>query len=213
MKKTIYDKFDKTKLSQLPKLVFPGRIYVIVSESEAKRAMRYIMSLPLVGIDTETRPSFSKYRSYKVALLQVSTENECFLFRLNHLGISASIKRFLESETIKVGASLHDDIHMMSAREKFTPRNFVDIQKLVECLGIKDKALKKLYANLLGKNISKAQQLSNWEADILTDAQKQYAATDAWVCINLYKEIQRLIETKDYELIITEKPDNEESIS
>lgn len=204
MKKIIYDKIDKGKISSMKRVVFPGRIFVITTESEARRAIDYIMTFKLVGFDTETRPSFRKHVTYKVALMQVSTGDECFLFRLNRLGITPDIKRFLESDVIKVGASLHDDIHVMSSREKFTPKNFIDLQNLVEQLGVKDKALKKLYANFFGMNISKAQQLTNWEADILTEPQKQYAAIDAWVCIDLYNEITRLIETKEYELIVNQ---------
>lgn len=114
------------------------------------------------------------------------------------------IIHLLEADNAKVGISLHDDIHMMSQRHAFTPRNFIDLQTIVGELGIEDRALRKLYANLFHQKISKAQQLSNWEADILTEPQKRYAATDAWSCINLYNEIVRLKETHDYQLIITE---------
>ena len=188
----------------MPRLEFPGRIIVITTEGEAEKAVNYLLTFPLLGIDTETRPSFRRRVSNKVALLQVSTEDTCFLFRLNILGLSASIKRLLESDVIKVGVSLHDDILMMGKREKFKPGNFIDLQQLIEQLGVKDKALRKMYANLLGMNISKAQQLSNWEAPILSDPQKQYAAIDAWACINLYNEITRLIQTHDYNIIPAE---------
>ena len=212
MAKKIYEKFDVKKISGMPRLVFPGRVFVISTEREAAKAVDYIMTHDLVGVDTETRPSFRKNVSYKVSLLQVSTGEECFLFRLNILGISASIKRFLESKVKKVGASLHDDILMMSKRESFRPKNFIDVQDMIEALGVKDKALRKMYANLLGKNISKAQQLSNWEADVLSDAQKQYAATDAWACINLYDEINRLVATRDYEFIAAPKEEDSEAL-
>ncbi len=208
-KKTIYEKYDKKLIPSLPKLAFPGRIFVITTEKEAEKAVDFLMKFHLLGIDTETKPSFKKHIIHKVALLQVSTENECFLFRLNRLGISSAILRLLESDILKVGVSLSDDIRMISARTKFYPDNFVDLQAMVELLGIKDKSLAKLYANLFGKKISKSQQLSNWECDILSEAQMQYAAIDAWACINLYKEIKHLINTQDYELIIND----EESLS
>ncbi|MDO4801824.1 MAG: 3'-5' exonuclease [Prevotellaceae bacterium] len=208
-KKTLYEKYDKKLSPSLPKLAFPGRIFVITTEKEAEKAVDFLMKFHLLGIDTETKPSFKKHVMHKVALLQVSTENECFLFRLNRLGISSAILRLLESDILKVGVSLSDDIRMISARTKFHPDNFVDLQKMVELLGIKDKSLAKLYANLFGKKISKSQQLSNWECDILSEAQMQYAAIDAWACINLYKEIKHLINTQDYELIIND----EESLS
>ena len=206
--KTIYEKIDKAKIPAMPRLEFPGRIIVITTEGEAEKAVDYLLTFPLLGIDTETRPSFRRHVSNKVALLQVSTEDTCFLFRLNILGLSSSVKRLLESEVMKVGVSLHDDVAMMMKRADFKPGNFIDLQQFVEQLGVKDKALRKMYANLLQMNISKAQQLSNWEADILSEAQKQYAAIDAWACINLYKEIIRLAETQDYELVRNEaQPD------
>lgn len=207
--KILYEKYDKKLISSLPRLTFPGRIFVITTEKEAEKAVDFLMKFHLLGIDTETKPSFKKKVLNKVALLQVSTENECFLFRLNRLGISSAVLRLLESDILKVGVSLSDDIRMISTRSKFHPDNFVDLQNMVELLGIKDKALAKLYANLFGMKISKSQQLSNWEADILSEAQMQYAAIDAWACINLYKEIKHLIETQDYELIIND----EESLS
>lgn len=129
-----------------------------------------------------------------VALLQVSAQNVCFLFRLNVLGLTDSIKRLLsdEGETIKVGLSWHDDICGLLKRGFFHPGTFIDIQHIAKEMGIQDQSLQKLYANLLGRRVSKSQQLSNWEAPSLTDAQKNYAATDAWACIQLYEEMMRL---------------------
>lgn len=208
-KKILYEKYDKKLIPSLPRLTFSGRIFVITTEKEADKAVKFLRKFPILGIDTETRPSFQKNVIHKVALLQVSTENECFLFRLNRLGASSAVLSLLESDIMKVGVSLCDDIRKISERAHFNPANFVDLQKMVELLGIKDKALSKLYANLFGMKISKTQQLSNWESDILTEAQMQYAAIDAWACIKLYKEIKQLINTQDYELVI----DDEESIS
>ncbi|MDO4819639.1 MAG: 3'-5' exonuclease [Prevotella sp.] len=202
--KIIYSKFDDKAIAKLPAVTFNGRIFVLTTVGEAKRAVDYLLTFPLLGLDTETRPSFRRGRSNQVALLQVSTPDEAFLFRLNRIGMCPEIIHLLEADNAKVGISLHDDIHMMSQRHAFTPRNFIDLQTIVGELGIEDRALRKLYANLFHQKISKAQQLSNWEADILTEPQKRYAATDAWSCINLYNEIVRLKETHDYQLIITE---------
>ena len=210
--KRLYEKIDKSIIPEMPKLVFPGRIFVITTERDAEEAVNYLLTFPLVGIDTETKPSFHRNVTNKVALLQVSTDDTCFLFRLNRLKVSPAVMRFLESDVVKVGASLNDDIRMMSRRAKFTPGHFIDVQDMIGQLGIQDRALRKMYANLFGMNISKHQQLSNWEADILTDAQMQYAATDAWACIHIYNEINRLLETHDYELIPV-PIDNEENIS
>ena len=206
MSKTIYNKYEKSMLAQLPVTVFTGRIYVILSAREAEQAVNYLLSQPLLGLDTETRPSFRRGHQHTVSLLQVATEDTCFLFRLNHTGLTPALRRLLEDKTVdKVGLSWHDDLNSLQKLGRFHPGRFIDIQDLVKTLGIEDLGLQKLYANLFGEKISKRQQLSNWEADILNDKQKLYAATDAWACLKLYKEIIRLRETNDYELIIKEE--------
>ena len=213
--KTIYKKFDKKLISTLPLVKFQGKIVVVVSRYEAARAVDFLLSQPILGVDTETRPSFHKGSLHMVSLLQVATHDICFLFRLNILGISDEIKRFLEDTTVpKIGLSWHDDILQLKRRGDFKPGLFVDLQKHVGEIGVEDLSLQKLFANFFGMRISKNQQLSNWEGDILTDKQKMYAATDAWACIVLYEELMRLEATKDYELIDTEEsPANESTNS
>lgn len=202
MKKTIYTKFDKTLITALPVVEFPGRIITILTAGEAERAVDYLLTQPILGIDTETRPAFRKGKTYKVALLQVSTHDTCFLFRLNRIGVTPAIIRLLENTTVPmVGLSLSNDLLSLHHRADFKPGMFVDLQNEVGRLGIQDQSLQKLYANLFHEKISKRQRLTNWEADILSDKQKEYAAIDAWACINLYDEIMRLMATSDYELI------------
>ena len=177
-----------------------------MSESEAEKAVDFLLSNDILGVDTETRPSFKKGESHMVSLLQVSTSNICFLFRLNHIGITPAILRLLENTTVPmVGLSLHDDMLSLHKRVGFTPGNFIDLQDLVGELGIEDLSLQKLYANLFHKKISKRQRLTNWDSDVLNDKQKAYAALDAWACINLYKEILRLKNSGDYVLVINEQ--------
>ena len=204
MKKTIYHKYDKQRIPDLPRVLFEGRIVVILTESEAQKAVDYLLSQPILGVDTETRPSFKKGRANKVALLQVASHEICFLFRLNQLGISPAVKRLLEDKSVpKIGLSWHDDLNMLHKSGEFETGYFIDLQNHVREIGVEDLSLQKLYANFFGQKISKRERLTNWEADILNDKQKQYAATDAWACIMLYEELMRLEETGDYELIKT----------
>ena len=206
MRKIIYNKFDKKSIAELPTVTFPGKTVVVMSESEAEKAVDFILSNDILGVDTETRPSFKKGESHMVSLLQVSTSNICFLFRLNHIGITPAILRLLENTTVPmVGLSLHDDMLSLHKRVGFTPGNFIDLQDLVGELGIEDLSLQKLYANLFHQKISKRQRLTNWDSDVLNDKQKAYAALDAWACINLYKEILRLKNSGDYVLVINEQ--------
>jgi ribonuclease D len=202
MKKTIFSKFDKTKIGALPRVLFEGRIVVVLSEWEAEKAVRYLLTQPILGMDTETRPSFRKGSVHQVALLQVSTYDTCFLFRLNQLGLSPSVKLLLEDTTVpKICLSLRDDLNSLHRIGDFNAGYFIDLQNRVSEVGVEDMSLQKLYANFFGQRISKREQLSNWEADVLTDKQKLYAATDAWSCIMLYEELLRLEQTGDYELI------------
>ncbi len=213
MKKIIYNKIDKRAIASMPKVLFQGRIVVVTTESDADKAVDFLLSQPILGIDTETRPAFRKGQRYKVALLQVATHDICFLFRLNYTGITSSILRFLEDTKVpKIGLSLHDDIMSMHKRVDFTPGNFIDLQKHVGEIGIEDLSLQKLYANFFGQKISKSQRLTNWEADILTEQQKGYAATDAWACIMLYEELMKLEETGDYELVIKQEEPQEKHL-
>jgi ribonuclease D len=159
-----------------------------------------------LGVDTETRPSFKKGLMHPVSLLQVSSHEVCFLFRLNLLGMSPSVRRLLEDTKVpEIGLSLRDDLNSLHKLDDFQSGYFIDLQDHVREIGVEDMSLQKLYANFFGQRISKREQLTNWEADILNDKQKAYAATDAWTCILLYEELMRLEQTGDYELIkITE---------
>ena len=193
--KTIVDKYDKNLLADLPRVLFSGRVEVIVSERNAEREVKFLLKQPILGFDTETRPSFHKGKQYMVSLLQVSTPDICFLFRLNRIDLPDCLIKLLEDTKItKVALSWHDDLHGLMARRKFEPGSFIDLQNIAAEMGIKDQSLQKLYANIFGKKISKGQQLSNWEADNLTEAQMLYAATDAWACIELYKEMKKMQE-------------------
>jgi len=208
MKKTIYNRFDKKAIAALPLVSFAGRIETVISEREADKAVDYLLSRSILGVDTETRPSFRKGKLNKVSLLQVSTPDTCFLFRLCQIGMPPSVIRLLSNTTVPmVGLSWHDDLCALKRRQDFVPGRFIDIQNLIRTIGIEDLSLQKLYANLFHQKISKRQRLTNWDADVLNDKQKLYAATDAWACLNLYSEIVRLRDSGDYTLIMTEESD------
>lgn len=202
--KTLFDKFEKRAIPSLPVEHFGGRIIVIQSIGEAQRAVDYLRSCTRVGIDTETRPNFRPGGMNPVALLQVSTLETCFLFRLNHIGLPTSIVNLLTDEGVqKIGLSLHDDWAQLRKRKEFQPVNYIELQDYVKPLGVVDMSLQKLYANFFGRKIAKSQRLSNWEADVLSEGQKLYAATDAWSCLRLFDEITSLLTTRDYQLIHT----------
>ena len=181
---------SKEDIAGMPLEEFPGDIIVVCTPGEADTALKKLYAAPLVGFDTETRPSFRKGRMHQVALMQLSTEKECFLFRLNRLGFPEGLLAFLRDTAVrKVGLSLRDDFMMMRKAADFEPGGFVDLQSFVKQYHIEAQSLQKIYALLFKKKISKNQRLSNWEADELTEGQKKYAAIDAWACIRIYNHL------------------------
>ena len=186
----------------MPKVLFPGRIFVVYTESDAEKAVAYLKDQRIVGVDTETRPSFKRGTTHKVALLQISTQDTCFLFRLNRIGMPDSLQEFLMSDTL----SLKDDFNSLRKRQDMHPDrgNWIELQEYVGKFGIEDRSLQKIYANLFGEKISKNQRLSNWEADVLSEGQKLYAATDAWACVEIYNCLSELESTGNYEIIQNE---------
>lgn len=208
--KTIQDRYEKKDIQNLPRALFEGRIIVIFSEAEADKAVDYLMAQKILGVDTETRPSFKKGQIHQVSLLQISTNDTCFLFRLNQIGLPDSLIKLLENcGTTKVGLSLQDDLRQLNQRRNFTPGSFIELQKEVREIGIEDMSLQKIYANLFQQKISKNQQLSNWEADTLSPAQQLYAATDAWACLQIHEEVMKLKRDKNYVLELSSSTNKE----
>ena len=179
------------EMALLPLEVFQGKIEIVQTEKEADCAVEYLSQFNRIGFDTETRPSFTKGVIKGVSLIQLSTPDSCFLFRLNTLnGFQPSLIMLLSNPNIlKIGLSLRDDFHSMGRRLKFVPQGFLDLQKIIQSYGIEELSLQKIYAILYGKRISKTQRLTNWEAPELTESQKKYAALDAWACLKIYETL------------------------
>lgn len=181
---------DKPTINQMPIVSFPGRIHTIYTASQVPSAVLALRSAATVGFDTETRPSFKRGERHKVSLLQLSSDSDAFLFRLNHFGIPTPLKEFLEDkDIIKVGLSTTDDFHQLARVCDIHPAGFIELQQMVKQFGIADMSLQKIYAIIFQQKISKGQQLSNWEAPQLSEAQKRYAAIDAWACLRIYRHL------------------------
>ena len=181
------------EIEKLEPASFPGKIKVVDSLGlEFLKAVRYLKRQKVLGFDTESRPCFSPGQPhYGVSLLQLSGQEKAYLFRIKLIGdIPKQLRAILSDENIiKVGAAVNDDVRGLEKHHDFQPKAFVDLQKMVWEYGIKDKSVKKMAAIILGIRISKTQQLSNWEAETLSDAQCAYAATDAWVCRDMYMKL------------------------
>jgi ribonuclease D len=185
-------KISKEEINKLPVATFTGKITLVDESSKVEPSIAELRKNDIVGIDTETKPSFIKGVSHKVSLLQIATPEQCFLFRLNRIGFPKVLADFLADKNItKVGLSLHDDLRKLRKRHHFKPENFIDIQSIVKNYGIMELSLQKIYAIIFGKKILKSQRLSNWEKPQLTDKQLQYAAIDAWASLQIYLQLTK----------------------
>lgn len=186
------ESISKEEVNSLPVLEYEGRNIVLVDTlSKLKTTIEVLKNEDVLGFDTETKPSFEKGKTNKVALLQFSTADTCYLIRLNVLGMQNSIIELLSSEKpLKIGLSLKDDYKMLNRRRSFKPAGFLDIQSVINKFGIKDMSLQKIYAIMFNKKISKSQRLTNWQAPNLTIQQQTYAAVDAWACMDIYNVIK-----------------------
>lgn len=180
------------EIELMPLCAFPGEIHVIDREGrDLNQAIAYLKNQEMIGFDTESRPVFSPgQQNHGVALLQLSGPDHAFLFRTQKIGMPKGLCKVMASRDIlKIGAAVRDDVRGLQRFNRFDPHGYVDLQCIAWEWGIKDKSVKKLAANILGLKVSKAQQLSNWEAETLTPAQKMYSATDAWVCLEMYRKL------------------------
>jgi ribonuclease D len=169
---------------------FKGEIVLVDNLETFYEVFPRLLESELLGFDTETRPTFKKGRKNAVSLIQLSTGELACLFRINKIGLPDELVNLLsDPSVIKAGVAVHDDIRFLKGVKKFSPGGFIDLQTFVKDFGIKSSGLKKLAAIVLGFRISKRQQVTDWEAEQLTEAQQIYAATDAWVCHQIYKKL------------------------
>lgn len=169
---------------------FRGEIVLIEDMAAFNETFPRLVGSTVLGFDTETKPSFKKGKKNKVSLIQLANDELACLIRINKVGMPPQLAELLADENvIKAGVAVHDDIRFLKSVRGFEPLGFVDLQKFVRDYGIQVSGLKKLAAIVLGFRISKRQQVTDWEADQLSEAQIVYAATDAWVCQQIYKKL------------------------
>lgn len=178
------------EINILPLKTFKGNVRVVSTPEGVTDIFKEVQYHKVAGFDTETRPSFHKGQLYKVSLMQIAVPEKVFLIRLQHTGITPHIIDFLENESIiKSGVGIRDDIHALRRLKQFEPKGFIELSTLAKAAGLQVESVKKLTALLLGFRISKSAQTSNWDASTLTKKQIEYAATDAWVCLELYQKL------------------------
>lgn len=178
------------ELTELELSWFKGEIVLVDDLKTFYEVIPRLLETDLLGFDTETRPTFTKGGRNQVSLIQLSTADLACLFRINKIGLPKELIQLLaDPKVIKAGVAVHDDIRFLKVVKKFNPEGFIDLQNFVKDYGIQIAGLKKLTAIVLGFRISKRQQVTDWEAEQLSEAQMIYAATDAWVCHQIYRKL------------------------
>lgn len=191
MKPNKFDhKFAKELIQWLPLARFEGEVVIVDEVSKTADAIEYLSLQTVLGVDTESRPSFVRGVRYPTALVQIATEERCYLFRLSQIGMPQELADIFANPNIcKVGLAFKDDLNGLRRLRNFKPVNCVDLQSIAGKYGILDLGLQKMFAICFGKKISKTQQLTNWENAVLTPEQARYASTDAWATLLIYKEL------------------------
>jgi ribonuclease D len=184
------DSISNEEITNLPKLLFTGEIAIANSPEDIEMYLPRIMSEPIAGFDTETKPSFRKGETNQIALIQLAIPNFALLIRVRQTGVTPSLISYFESEKyLKVGAAIRDDLKGLKRQRGFEPKGFIDLQAEVPKFGIASVSVRKMAAIVLQVRVSKSQQLSNWEAPVLSEPQMQYAALDAWACREIYMKL------------------------
>ncbi len=185
---------SKEEVNDLETGQFNGRIWIVEDSAGVRKAVKKLSQHNTIGFDTETKPSFKKGQINELSLVQLATPTDAFLLRTMKTGLPDSLRQLFENESIlKVGVAIRDDIRKMQKLNPFLPRGFLELQEYSGFFKIEDNSLRKLAAIVLGIKVSKSQQLSNWEAAKLDDAQAIYAATDAWACLEIYNKLRNSI--------------------
>lgn len=189
-KNTFIHRISKDLIQWMPVVGFTGEVVVVDNPDQIDDAVSYLRTQKILGVDTEARPSFTKGTHYPTALVQIASEERCYLFRLTHIGMPQSLcDIFADPDICKVGLAFKDDLVGLRRRRDFKPANCVDIQSICGRYGILDLGLQKIFAICFQQKISKSQQLTNWENTHLTPEQSRYASTDAWATLLIYKEL------------------------
>lgn len=180
IKKTEYDLIN-----------FTGKIHLITSDAELAGIANELSTAKHLGFDTETRPSFKKGDIFKVSLLQLSTENNAYLIRLGKVTQFQLLKAIFENkEIVKVGVAIRDDIKQLQKLFSFSPDNFIELQEIAKLKGLKNFGLKGMTEEVLQARLSKKAKITNWDAHELTNQQILYAATDAWIGLQLFQKLE-----------------------
>jgi len=193
MNNLIQPKIENETILQLPRIQYDGNVIIADNIEKITKVIEHIKNISILGFDTETKPSFKKGIKNKISLIQFALDDLVILIRINKTGLTDEIISVLTDKNIKkIGLSIRDDLRELQKLKHFSPAGFIDLQEYVQYFGIKDQSLKKITALVLGRRISKSQQTSNWNNEVLSEPQIIYAATDAWICLKIYQKLKEI---------------------
>jgi ribonuclease D len=183
----------KQQVNELPLQRYEGKVIVVSNQEQLASALQELNQASVIGFDTESKPTFRKGDYNPVAMIQMAIPGKVFLIRINLTGFTPGLQElFANEKVVKAGISIRDDIKEMQRQAYFEPANVIDLNDLAKEAGVKNIGVRSLAGIFLGIRISKGQQTSNWERETLSEGQIAYAATDAWVCLEIYQKLDQL---------------------
>jgi ribonuclease D len=190
---TLPGAISREEVAALPIRRYEGEVHLVASPEALEQAMADIRQEQVLGLDTETRPAFSKGESYLPSLVQVATAGAVYLFQLKRVDCAAEVAEFLASpDIIKAGVALAHDLRQLRQLYPIEPASVFDMGLIARRHGIPQTGLRNLAGIFMGFRIAKGTRTSNWAAATLSPAQISYAATDAWASRELYLEFQKI---------------------
>lgn len=183
----------KEQVNELPLQRYEGKVVVVSTSEQLSNALQELNKASVIGFDTESKPTFRKGEYNPVAMIQMAIPGKVFLIRIHLTGFTKELQALFEDEDIiKAGISIRDDMKDLQRLAKFAPAKVIDLNDLASEVGVLNIGVRSLSGIFLGIRISKGQQTSNWEREILSEGQIAYAATDAWVCLEIYQKLDKL---------------------
>ena len=181
------------EINVMPLVHYEGPVTLVRFQADLERVLPALRREPVLGFDTETRPTFHKGRVNLPSLIQLATAGHVYLIQLSWLALGAELASvFADPQQIKAGVGIADDMRALARLHRFTPAGLVDIGQIAEKHQIWSQGLRTMCANFFGERISKGSQCSNWALRELSPRQIAYAATDAWMGRRLFMKMREL---------------------
>jgi ribonuclease D len=193
MQNGIVRAISREDMANLPIGRYEGDVCLVATAQELELARVDLLQESVIGFDTETRPAFRKGESYLPCLAQIATARRVYLFQLSRTEVFNVLTEVLATDrTAKTGVGLANDLRMLQHVFPFAEKNVVDLGIVARRNGLGQTGVRNLAGILLGMRIPKGAKTTNWSAPRLTAAQIAYAATDAWICREIYLRFHSL---------------------